>query len=158
MGSMDVTGRFWTKVSLPPIADQRRSCWMWTAYRNPDGYGQFRVGGRTVYAHRFAYELMVGPIPDGLQIDHLCRVRACVNPSHMEPVTPKMNTRRGETGAVRGAQQRAKTHCPQGHPYAGANLYVHKRGDRDCRICMADRSRRYMAKKVAITGTVRPRG
>lgn len=82
--------RFWAKVDKC-----RDGCWVWTAKGTPAGYGQFRVDGVDVYAHRFSYELHVGPIPDGLQIDHLCRVTSCVNPAHLEPVTGAENLRRG---------------------------------------------------------------
>ena len=78
-------------------------------------------------AHRVAYELQVGPIPVGLQLDHLCRVRSCVNPAHLEPVTSAENTRRG--------LRAMKTHCPQGHPYAGENLLIRPTGQRRCRTC-----------------------
>lgn len=81
--------RFLSKV------DKTDSCWLWNGRTTPSGYGNFRVGGRQVPAHRWAYENFVGPIPSGLQIDHLCRVRNCVNPAHMEPVTSAENTRRG---------------------------------------------------------------
>lgn len=119
--------RFWEKVG-------RRSddeCWEWSAYKL-QGYGRFGVGGsranggRIVYAHRWAYEALVGPIPEGLTLDHLCRNRACVNPEHLEPVTPQENTRRGAI---------LKTHCPQGHPYSGENLFYGTDGSRRCREC-----------------------
>jgi len=81
--------RFWAKV------DKSDTCWTWTGSRNGRGYGLFMVApGSCVRAHRFAYELLVGPIPDGLQLDHLCGVKACVNPSHLEPVTNEENSRR----------------------------------------------------------------
>lgn len=86
--------RFWSYVHK----DGPGGCWLWTGALSDDGYGQFQLGCRRVIAHRFAYELCVGPIPDGLHIDHVyangCRYRNCVNPNHLEPVTPKENTRR----------------------------------------------------------------
>jgi hypothetical protein len=119
--------RFWSKVR------RTETCWEWTAGKKPAGYGAFADGYTTVLAHRFAYELLVGPIPEGLHIDHLCRNRACVNPAHMEPVSTAENTRRGMAG---GAYQLSVTHCPQGHSYDGDNTYVFPDGRRGCRSCM----------------------
>ena len=130
--------RFLAKIVTPSVDE----CWIWQACTGTNGYGLFRVDGRMFKAHRFAYELFVGPIPDGLELDHLCRVRTCVNPEHLDPVTHAENVRRGESGKVNGARQRAKTHCPQGHPYAGENLYVNSDGKRRCRTCNRDRGRK----------------
>ena len=113
------------------------SCWLWRGAL-AHGYGRFRVEGRLVGAHRYAYEFCVGPIPDGLQIDHLCRVRHCVNPDHMEPVTQRVNILRGEGLA---AQHARATHCPHGHPYDKGNTILSK-GKRFCRICRDTRNRR----------------
>ena len=139
-----VSDRFLAKIVADP-----RGCWIWQATTNADGYGQFRVGDRMVKAHRFAYELLVGPIPNGLELDHLCRVRNCVNPAHMEPVTHTENVRRGEAGK----HHRDRTHCPQGHPYAGENLYVVPDGYRECRTCRRARNLAYYhARKAQATG------
>ena len=90
--STDPDERFWSKVDR----NGRGGCWLWTASLNRYGYPNFgAVNGRPMAGHRYAYERLVGPIPAGLQLDHLCRVRRCVNPAHLEPVTPKENTRRG---------------------------------------------------------------
>ena len=99
------------------------SCWLWTGTLGPGGYGRLRHSElrKSVAAHRFAYELLVGPIPEGLQIDHLCRVHGCVNPAHLEPVTGKENQHRGFSFA--GINHR-KTHCPRNHPLSGENLYI----------------------------------
>ena len=141
---LSVSDRFLAKIVASP-----NGCWIWQAAIKSDGYGVFWVNGRTVRAHRFAYEMFVGPIPDGLQTDHLCRNRNCVNPAHLEPVTNQENFRRGEGGK----HKRDKTHCPQGHPYAGENLYVKPNGYRECRICQRTRSLAYYhARKAQATG------
>lgn len=114
------------------------SCWLWTGGLNNRGYGRFYDGTRMVLAHRWAYEHFVGPIPDGLQLDHLCRVRHCVNPAHLEAVTNKVNSLRGVSPAAKNA---LKTNCPQGHPYDDANTWVSKNGFRQCRTCHRIRRR-----------------
>ena len=127
--------RFWVKVAIP---DNPRECWPWVAFRNADGYGQFQaVHGETpVRAHRFAYEALRGPIPAGLEIDHLCRNRACVNPWHLEAVTTAVNSWRGTSPAARNARV---TRCPRGHPYDSRNTYVVRTNSggslRQCRKC-----------------------
>lgn len=110
-------------------------CWLWQGATGPTGYGRIRrtnlPSDGMVYVHRVTYEALVGPIPDGLVIDHLCRVRNCVNPKHLEPVTCRENLLRGHTGP---AANLAKTECPSGHPYDAANTY-HYMGTRQCRAC-----------------------
>ena len=144
MPKLSVEQRFWAKVDKDgPVPDYRPElgpCWSWAAGRNGCGYGTFRAGGRMVYAHRFAYELLVGPITPGLQVDHLCRARNCVNPAHMEPVTQQENFERGLGPMAIGRWQRAKTHCPAGHSYDVANIYWYK-GRRYCRPCHRGRRR-----------------
>lgn len=115
--------RFWNKV------DKSGDCWEWQATKTRSGYGHFRVGNKLVSAHRFAYELEIGKIPDGLVIDHLCRNRSCVNPKHLEPVTSKINSLRGIN------HNTAKTHCPNGHEYNETNTRITPNGKRKCRIC-----------------------
>lgn len=125
--------RFWAKVELT------EDCWVWTGHLRR-GYGTLMRNGEHGYAHRFAYESLVGPIPEGLQIDHLCRNRACVNPSHMEPVTRRENILRGEGSAAKNAR---KTHCKRGHILSGENLYLYKGAVRICRQCQQGRVREY---------------
>src|SRR5690349_13953623 len=120
--------RFWAKVALP----DGNGCMLWLASRWAVGYGRFGLSGSSVRAHRVSYQLAHGSIPDGLVLDHLCRVRHCVAPEHLEAVTVGENTRRG---IGPGAHNSEKTHCPQEHPYGEANLYVTPRGDRRCRTC-----------------------
>lgn len=127
--------RFWNKVDIQGPLD----CWLWLDPLQR-GYGRFSDSGRTHRAHRYAYELLVGPIPVGLTVDHLCRVRHCVNPLHFELVTLGENARRANPGERRAKQQLAKTHCPQGHPYDEENTYRYERR-RGCRACHLVRSR-----------------
>jgi hypothetical protein len=127
--------RFWSKVDTAgPVPEHRPSlgpCWLWTATTTPNGYGYFKVGGRMVLAYRWAWQELFGPIPEGLQPDHLCRTRLCVRPSHLELVTPRENTLRGVSFAARNART---THCPRGHEYTEANTRLY-RGRRYCRAC-----------------------
>jgi hypothetical protein len=109
--------------------DGDTGCWLWGGYIDAStGYGKH--GKR--WAHRAVYEMHRGPIPEGLQLDHLCRTRACVNPEHLEPVTLRENVLRGTAPAALNA---AKTHCAAGHPFTGANLIVRANGSRGCRTC-----------------------
>lgn len=124
--SRDPDDRFWSRV------DKSGECWIWTAGKNSAGYGQFSLRRRTVYAHRYAYERLRGPIPDGLELDHLCRVRACVNPAHLEPVTRRENQLRGESPI---AQKARWTHCPRGHEFTPENTYYRPDGDGRHRLC-----------------------
>lgn len=136
--------RFFAKVSEP----DSNGCMRWTGAHVANGYGQIRYDGRVVYAHRVAYELMRGPIPEGLYIDHLCRVRDCVNPEHLEPVTHKENIMRGEAPQKLWGVQSVKTHCPRNHPYSEENTYRYQ-GEHQCRTCKRDRKRERRAAKRA---------
>ena len=137
--------RFWAKVERVSYA-----CWEWTAGTNENGYGVFNLGERDGKqrfgkAHRIAYTLLVGPIPEGLEPDHLCENPLCCNPDHLEPVTHAVNMQRAGAGRKSGALQRAKTECPQGHAYDEANTfwctYKDRRPCRMCRACGRERAR-----------------
>lgn len=136
---------FWAKVSHSGL------CWIWTGCKTHDGYGNFGVGGvlRIAKAHRFSYELLIGPIPSGLTLDHLCRNRSCVNPTHLEPVTIRENTLRGDTLAARKSQQ---THCGRGHELAWPNLTnTSTTRRRACRICHSINGKtRYWSAKTGL--------
>lgn len=136
-GLMDALNRLVRSYRVDPSG-----CWLWQKRLNRKGYGTSSAGSRTdgsrrsVLAHRLAYELLVGPIPDGLELDHLCRNRACVNPSHLEPVSHRENIQRSdEIGKGNGH----KTHCRNGHPFDSTNTLVsisrfgHRH--RHCRVC-----------------------
>lgn len=147
----EIVERFWSKVDLngprppDPWAPIETNCWLWTGSLSR-GQGRFYDGtklpsgwAKATLAHRYAYELLVGPIPEGLTIDHLCRVPHCVRPDHMEPVPKGVNTLRSNAASAVNAR---KTHCKNGHPLSGDNLRVTKskrkdkvRQERACWIC-----------------------
>lgn len=137
--------KFWAKV------DTTGNCWLWTGCLNNMGYGQLtrRSAGESSrhLAHRFAYQELVGVIPEGMVLDHLCKVSACVNPSHLEPVTQAENIRRGN------ACRATKTHCANGHEWADGNVYLFQRRggiEKQCRTCRNQASRKSITKtKVA---------
>ena len=144
MSKISTAERLWLKVQ------KTDSCWLWTGGTNNYGYGLFWHNKKMRLAHRVAYETINGFIPEGMQIDHLCRVRQCVNPSHLEVVTSKVNTSSGKGLASINAK---KTHCPQGHSYSGDNLFLDNRGFRNCRECHRIKSRLHY-KSLADTTTV----
>lgn len=119
--------------------DIQTRCWNWLGHISPNGYGRVAPTGRgCLYAHRYSYEAFVGPIPEGLEVDHLCRNRACCNPEHLEPVTPLVNNHRGIGHA-------SKTHCPRGHAYDSEHGV--KYGQRRyCRTCQNAYARAYQAR------------
>lgn len=134
--------RFMEKVSV-----DESGCWLWTAYIDQKGYGVFGVTRRDLYkAHRYSYQMHIGEIPEGKQLDHLCRVRHCVNPAHLEPVTNQENV-------IRGVNARpAKTHCKSGHELTDDNTYYHpKKGWRDCIKCRKAAKQRYLEGKNYVT-------
>jgi len=107
------------------------SCWLWTGYVNPNGYGMVGGLGRTTYAHRLAYERWRGPLASGMVVDHVCRIRHCTNPDHLEAVTNRENILRG-VGAT--AVNARKTHCKRGHEFTPENTWTYQ-GMRRCRAC-----------------------
>ena len=145
-------------------------CWPWLGYVMDNGYGKLTHKEEwSLLAHRLVYRFEVGPIPDGLDIDHLCRNRACVNPAHMQPVTRKQNLDRSPLVALRREQQKRakqerrekhlatsnwnkfKTHCPQGHPYDEENTYYRANGSRQCRACGREQAlARYYRRKGVV--------
>ncbi|QCX81109.1 hypothetical protein C9F11_37630 [Streptomyces sp. YIM 121038] len=139
-----------------PVSPERPElgpCWIWTGYRMPFGHGQVKrgsgLGGALV--HRVVYEHAVGEVPAGLELDHLCRVPACCNPKHLEPVTHAENVRRGIAVQRRRETAAAKTHCPSGHPYSGANLRITPLGTRRCKACQREWGQRKTAANRAVT-------
>ena len=143
--------RFWSKV------DKTETCWLWVGYTKPNGYGSFNpTRDQAAYAHRYAYELANGPIPDGLQVDHLCHDpaecqaatecphRRCVNPAHLEAVTPRVNNLRSGNFAAKRSRQ---THCVNGHEFTPENTYIKPNGCRNCATCRAEADRRAWLKK-----------
>jgi hypothetical protein len=138
-----ISERFWAKVDRLGAGE----CWEWLGYRSENGYGRFMpvYTIAPLYAHRWSYEATHGPIPKGLQVDHLCRNRSCVNPSHLEVVTPRDNVLRSTNFAAVHAR---KTHCPQGHPYDQQNTILY-RGRRHCRACRTRHNRNTVLRRSA---------
>ena len=135
---------------LPEDRGWLTPCHIWQHHRTKGGYGRATDPanpGKQQYAHILAWKDAHGPLPEGLQIDHLCRVRECCNPDHLEAVPPRVNSLRGDTGVTSGAQQRAKTHCRKGHPYSGENLYVDATRRRHCRECRREQLRLSRARR-----------
>jgi hypothetical protein len=133
---------------LSRIVFEANGCWRWTGtVRNRQlGYGGFSLRGRQEQAHRVSYRLIVGEIAHGLHLDHLCRNPWCINPSHLEPVTCRVNTLRGVGPPAINA---VKTHCVHGHPLSGHNLLINSRGHRVCRTCNREIQRRFYLRKKA---------
>lgn len=129
------------KERLISLINKNLDCWEWSGSISNQGYGRLTVGSRTDKtrrtrsAHRVSYETFVGKIPKGLVIDHLCKNRKCINPSHLEPVTIQENIKRGDSGKF----ESSKTHCPKGHEYSEDNIYKYG-NSRNCKICMKTRS------------------
>ncbi len=134
--------RIWPRIKPDPSG-----CWLWTGSTNGRGYACIMSGAanESTIVHRWVYEQLIGPIPEGLQIDHLCRVHNCVNPTHLEPVTGQENNARGFSPSALNAR---KTHCLNGHLLDGDNLYLWE-GTRLCKACQAQRDREFNARLKA---------
>ena len=145
-----MSARLGGKASLSMALDALPSdeCVLWLGWCTNYGYGRLKHAGQKVYAHRHMYELLVGPIPDGLVIDHLCRTPCCVNPAHMEPVSIVENTARGRAVRMLHGDD-PRTHCIYGHPMDAENTYFRTYGGRSCRACDRRRGRAYEARRKA---------
>lgn len=142
----DQEERFMRQVYKEPTYQ----CWLWQGHIGKNGYGRWKPAGRSVSTHRWSYERFIGPIPEGLQIDHICNIKSCVNPEHLQPVTARVNVLKAKKGIT--SINAAKTHCVNGHPLFGANLriYVTKDGkkSRVCKSCRQDRSKIQARKRL----------
>lgn len=131
-GDSRLPARFWEKTEPCPTS----GCWHWTGAAHGQGYGKFRWDQpNPSRAHRVSYTELVGKIPHGLCLDHLCRNPGCVNPAHLEPVTVRENTMRGLLPHVTKARNRDRTSCRKGHEVSKANTYTYPSGNRKCRVC-----------------------
>lgn len=150
---------FWSKVTmqgcaLPKFNPRLGRCWLWKGSLNQDGYGRFQENGVRRGAHRHAYELLVGPIPNGKELDHLCRVRNCVRPRHLKAKTRIEHIHAEGSKALESLRKSNphthKTKCPQGHRYIKENTYVrsYRGGEhRSCKICCRIRSSKYYRRR-----------
>lgn len=140
----------WKKCFWQKVDKTTSDCWLWLSTKQQDGYGYYAVNengkrwGKC--AHRIAYELVIGPIPDGLVLDHLCDNKSCVNPAHLEPVTQAVNLLRSKKTV--NSINAAKTHCKHGHEFTSENTYIAPSvGTRHCKTCIKRRSKQYQNKR-----------
>lgn len=142
---MRITSENAPAVIRKKVTVDANGCWLWNRAINiRTHYAQWIIGGHNRNAHRAVYELLVGSIPEGLELDHRCRIRHCVNPEHLEPVTHRENMLRATAHFI--AVNAAKTHCINKHEFTAENTYTYQ-GRRQCRICIRDRWRRHEAKR-----------
>lgn len=134
----NIQTRFFKKIEYSNHFDD--DCWYWTSTNHKDGYGQFKLNSKSCLAHRISYELFRGKIPIGLQLDHLCRNRKCVNPNHLEIVSNRENVLRGVSVC---AINYKKTHCKHGHKFDEKNTYFNKNKNRRCRFCVMISQRKH---------------
>jgi hypothetical protein len=135
-GLLDAGYRFFRHVELT------ETCWTWVGATTAGGYGEFNAEGTPVGAHVWLYELLKGTVPEGLELDHLCRVHSCVRPSHLEAVTHLENMRRGNYSAARD-RFAAQTHCKNGHLFSESNTYRYGKNYRQCRTCQTANNRKH---------------
>ena len=135
------------------VLEVENGCWLWQGSKTKEGYGQFWVDGKHEPAHRWAYETIVNPLPQGLECDHLCQVTCCVKPWHIEPVTRQVNMLRGKNTFARINSE--KVSCIYGHPFSGDNVWYRERKNgsisRECLACRSDAQSRAVAKRRAVT-------
>lgn len=119
------------------VVDHVTGCWNWTANKNQKGYGRVAIDGRLHSAHRVSFEIFNGPLIDGLEVDHVCENRGCINPAHLQQITHASNVRKGNRWNIE-----RPTHCPRGHPFTAPNLGHDHRGWRYCKACASRRHKR----------------
>ena len=132
-------GRHGQHPSILDRIDASGDCWLWTGLLHRKGYGVVKIESKALKVHNVIWTMLVGEIPEGMVLDHLCRVRHCVNPDHLEPVTPHENWKRGFAPSRQHAR---RTHCINGHPFSGDNLVIRVDGARGCRACRREASRK----------------
>lgn len=149
MKQLEVKTRFYSKVAVPGTPN---GCWEWTGAKDKTGYGRFKINGKAEMSHRVSHMIFIGDIPEGYDIDHLCRNTGCVNPEHIEAVTRQENYLRGLGPSL--AKQREpcnkfKTHCVNGHPRTVENTcFDEKRNAKRCRICKNNQMKEYRRKRL----------
>lgn len=144
--SSPITLSRWNERVAPYLAITDEGCWEWQRARTPNGYGKIHINRSLQYVHRLSHEVWVGPLVDGLEVDHLCVNPPCANPAHLEAVTRRVNTLRSRNFT---AEQARQTHCIHGHPFNQANTYIAPNGSRNCRECRKRVKRESYARRNA---------